>query len=246
MKTHLSYRFTAGFDVFPSPHDEGVGRGTGRGVSERVVTARTNPSPQASPRSSLTGRGSKPSLQPWCRQAAAGAMPTRRSGVSHPGQRGYLLIEALIYIGVLTALLGVGYAAMYRCIDSSIALRRNADEITGALHAGERWRADVRAANSQPRLESTDDGQLFHLGSARGAVAYRVSTNAVFRRLGEGPWVRLLANAKSSTMTADPRKHVTAWRWELELQPRQSGSVKPSRVRPLFTFIAVPEQPSAK
>ena len=45
-------------------------------------------------------------------------------------------------------------------------------------------------------------------------------------------------------MTADPREYVTAWRWELELQPRATGSVKPGRVRPLFTFLAVPERPS--
>ncbi len=158
----------------------------------------------------------------------------------------YLLVEVLVYIAVVVALLGVAYAAMYRCIDSSIALRRNADDITNALHAGERWRADVRSATSPPRLENTEAGQFLHLDGARGAVVYRFSTNAVCRRLGTGAWVRLLPNVKSSTMTADPRPHVTAWRWELELQPRGSGSVKPSRVRPLFTFIAVPEGHSTK
>lgn len=161
-------------------------------------------------------------------------------------ERAYLLIEVLIYIAVLLALLGAAYAAMYRCLDSSIALRRNADDITSALHAGERWRADVRSATSPPRLENTDTGQLLYLEGARGAVAYRFSTNAVFRRLGTGVWVRLLPKVKSSTMTADPRQSVTAWRWELELQPRGSGSVRPSRVRPLFSFIAVPERPATK
>ena len=160
--------------------------------------------------------------------------------------RGYLLIEALVYIGVVAALLGVAYAASYRCIDRSIALRRNADDITSALHAGERWRDDVRAAASQVRLENTEAGQLLYLDGPSRAVVYSFSTNTVSRRLGTGPWVRLLPNVKSSIMTADQRARVTAWRWELELQPRQSGSVKPSRVRPLFTFIAVPEQPSAK
>src|ERR1035437_7318050 len=38
------------------PHDEGVGSGSGRGASNRVVTACTNPSPQPSTRSSLAGR----------------------------------------------------------------------------------------------------------------------------------------------------------------------------------------------
>lgn len=175
-------------------------------------------------------------------------VPTRPRGLEGPGsgQRGYLLIEALIYIAVLTALLGVGYSAMYRCIDSSIALRRNADEIAGALQAGERWRADVRSAASPVRLENTDAGQFLYLDGPRGAVTYRFATNAVSRQLGGGPWVCLLPRAKSSNMTADPREHVTAWRWELELQPRQSGSVKPGRVRPLFTFLAVPGRPTVQ
>jgi type II secretory pathway pseudopilin PulG len=162
------------------------------------------------------------------------------------GQRAYLLIEALVYIAVIAALLGAGYAAMYRCVDSSIALRRNADDITSALHAGERWRADVRAATSQVRVENTDAGQLLYLEGARGTVVYRVTTNAVFRSVGAAPWVRLLENVKSSTMAADQREYVTAWRWELELQPHGKGSVKPGRVRPLFTFLAVPERPANK
>jgi hypothetical protein len=161
-------------------------------------------------------------------------------------QPGYLLIEALVYIAVIVALLGTGYAAMYRCIDSSIALRRNAEDIANALHAGERWRADVRAARQPVRLEDTADGQLLYLPRATNEVAYRFATNIVSRRLGAGPWVRLLPNVKSSAMKPDPREHATAWCWELELAPRTQGSVKPGRVRPLFTFIAVPERPANK
>lgn len=162
------------------------------------------------------------------------------------GQRAYLLIEALVYIAVIVALLGAGYAAMYRCVDSSIALRRNADDITSALHAGERWRADVRAATSQVSVENTDADQLLYFEGTRGTVVYRVTTNAVFRSVGAAPWVRLLENVKASSMAADQREYVTAWRWELELQPRAKGSVKPGRVRPLFTFLAVPERPATK
>ena len=161
-------------------------------------------------------------------------------------QRGYLMIEALVYIGVIVVVLGVAYSATYRCIDRSIALRRNADDITSALHAGERWRADVRSATNRVRSEDTAAGQLLYLDGARSAVVYRFSTNAISRRLGAGPWVRLLPNVKSSTMKSDPREYVTAWRWELELAPRTTGSVKPGRIRPLFTFTAVPERTSSK
>ena len=50
-------------------------------------------------------------------------------------QRAYMLAEALAYITVLLVLLGVGFAALYRAIDGSIALRRNADDhIAPAIH----------------------------------------------------------------------------------------------------------------
>jgi hypothetical protein len=175
-------------------------------------------------------------------------MRTRQpfAGLASRDNHAYLLIEALIYIAAVFVLLGAGYAAMYRCIDNSIALRRNVDDITSALHAGERWRADVRSATNRVRLENTAPGQLLHLQGASREVVYQFGTNGISRRLGTGPWVRVLPNVKSSAMQPDPREHVTAWRWELELQPRTTGSVKPGRFRPLFTFIAVPEGTPAK
>jgi hypothetical protein len=154
----------------------------------------------------------------------------------------YMMVEALVYIGVVFVLLGIGYMAMYRCIDNSVALRRNADDIANALRAGERWRADVRAASSEIRLDAGAAGQILHLLTGRGEIDYRFATGAVFRRVGEGSWVCLLPNVKASSMAAEPRQIVKAWRWELELQPQIKATVKPGRVLPLFTFLAVPQK----
>ena len=129
-------------------------------------------------------------------------------------QPGYLLTECMVYLGVVFILLGTGYTALYRCMDNSVALRRNADDIADALHAGERWRADVRSAAGPLRLENTAAGQILLLPGPRGEVAYRFSAGALFRRLGSGPWAPLLASVKSSSMAPDPRQKVTAWRWE--------------------------------
>jgi Tfp pilus assembly protein PilE len=207
----------------------------------------TKPTPsRRAPSQGLNPRAGAPAfcrLTPVEHSKPAGCRRSVRPGAR---QRGYLLIEALVYIGVVAALLGVAYAAAYRCIDRSIALRRNADDITSALHAGERWRADVRAAASQVRLENTEADQLLYLDGPGSTVVYRFTTNAVSRRVGSAPWVRLLPKVKSSTMIADRREYVTAWRWELELQPRATGSVKPGRIRPLFTFLAVPQHLSPK
>jgi hypothetical protein len=160
-------------------------------------------------------------------------------------QRGYLMIEALVYIGLLFAILGVGYAALYRCIDSSLAVRRNADDITSALHAGERWRADIRATETLPRVERADDTALLSLHTARGDVAYKYESNAIFRRLNTNQWICVLTNVKWSAMNLDERKSVTAWRWEFELLPYFRNNSNPNRVHPIFSFGAVPQKASS-
>jgi len=142
-------------------------------------------------------------------------------------------------MAILMLLLGIAYAVFYRFSDNSLALRRSAEDITKALRAGERWRADLRAATGVVRLENDANGSVLVVPGAGGEVAYQSTTNTVLRRVGSGNWTPLLESVKSSVMIADQQSKVSAWRWELELQPR---SRKPARVRPLFTFIAVPER----
>jgi hypothetical protein len=158
-------------------------------------------------------------------------------------QRGYLIIECLVYIGVVFVLLGAGFVMLYRCIDCSVTLRRNADDITAALHAGERWRADIRAANSLIRVESGPDGEVLHIPNPQGEIAYRFATNSILRRSAGGGWTCVLSNVKTFSMESDPRAKVTAWSWELELEPRRKAAI--TRLRPLFTFTAVPKQPDS-
>ena len=149
---------------------------------------------------------------------------------------GYMLVEALVYIGASFLLLGIGFAAMYRCIDNSVGLRRSADDITSALHAGERWRADVRATVRPIKLENLPAEQVLHLPGPQIEILYRYADGAVLRRVGSGAWTQMLTNVSSSTVQPDSRQALVAWRWELELKTRS----KASRIRPLFTFMAVP------
>jgi hypothetical protein len=158
---------------------------------------------------------------------------------SNPSSLGYMLTEALVYIGLVFVLLGIGYTAMYRCIDSSVALRRNADDILGAVHAGEQWRADIRLAERGVRWDHTSEPFL-RLQGATNVVDYRFAGSSVYRREDDGQWSKVLDRVESSTMERDARPAVTVWRWELELLAKAHGSFKPGRVRPLFTFLAVP------
>jgi len=157
-----------------------------------------------------------------------------------PKQMAYLLTEALVYIGLVFVLLGVAYAGLYRFIDNSVLLRRSCEDISRAMHAGERWRADIRSASAGVRLESNPEGDILHLQNSLGEIAYTIRHGAVLRRAGTGPWVSVLANVKASSMQDHLQPGVKAWRWELELLPQTKGSIKPGRVRPLFTFLAAP------
>ena len=153
---------------------------------------------------------------------------------------GYLLDEALIYIGALLVLMTVGYIALYHCLDNSVALRRSADDIARAMQAGERWRGDVRLADGSMRLEPGAESATLVLQGKRQRVAYRFAGSVLYRRVNDGPWTKFLEGVKASEMQPETRSRAVAWRWELELQPRTTASVKPGRFRPLFTFLAVP------
>jgi hypothetical protein len=146
----------------------------------------------------------------------------------------------MVYISVVVVLLGAMFVMFYRCVDSSLGLRRNADDITSALHAGERWRADVRASTGMLRVEQDPEGVILRIPNGKSDVSYRFLSNAILRQVGSGTWSCVLPNVKTFRMESDPREMVTSWRWELELEPRHKGQV--TRLRPLFTFIAVPYQ----
>lgn len=165
-----------------------------------------------------------------------------RRALQSSARHAYSLIECLVYIGVLFVLMGVAYIALFRCVANSVALRGNADDISRVLHIGERWRADVRSVSGNIRLETTNLVQIASLPTSRGKIIYCFATNTVSRSYNGGPWGQLLTNVASSTMSADARQTLTAWKWELELAPGK----KSPRIRPQFTFEALPESVAPK
>ncbi|MCL4788746.1 MAG: hypothetical protein KJ070_18460 [Verrucomicrobia bacterium] len=150
---------------------------------------------------------------------------------------GILLLECVVYLGVLMVILAVGGTAFYLCWDNARDLRRNADDITRTVRAGERWRADIRSATGPIVVQAEPDGEVVRIPSGTNEILYAFNFGAVGRKLASADdWTILLPRVKSSHMQPDDRTHVQAWRWELELTP---GRKKPG-VRPLFTFQAVP------
>jgi len=175
------------------------------------------------------------------RESKVGGLRTKPA-LGRGAGRAYFLIEALVYIGVVGLLLTVGLIAMFRCIDNSLVLRRNANDIARAMHIGELWRADVRSATNVVWVRESGQEVLQLEGPAR-RVQYRLEAGSLYRRTSSGPWGRVLENVKASAMHAQAEFHLRAWHWDLELKPCAHGVVAPARMRPLFTFIAVPHSP---
>jgi len=171
-------------------------------------------------------------------------IPNLRYGLWQSPSAAFTLVECLVYMSMLLVLLGVGYTAMYKSMDASSGLRRNASDITHALDAGERWREDVRAATQSPRVERvSDDKTLLHIPQPNGEVTYQFATNTILRRAGSGEWSLALEHVNTSAFISDARKNVTAWKWEVELQPYRKSL---TRLHPLFTFLAVPANAPTK
>jgi Tfp pilus assembly protein FimT len=151
-------------------------------------------------------------------------------------QQGASLIECLVYFALFALLLGVATSAFFRCWDDNKHLRRNAGDIVQALHAGEQWRADVRAATQPIRVTDQDDAETVVIPVKTSPIIYTFSRGELHRQAGaSAPAIRVLDQVKASRMQADPRPAVAAWRWELELRP----TLKQARTIPLFTFETV-------
>ena len=148
---------------------------------------------------------------------------------------GIMLVECLVYLGVFAVLLGIGYGTFYLCWDNSKALHCATDDITAALHAGERWRADIRGATGKITVETTAQGEQLRIPRKTTAIIYSFKAGELHRQLASSRFSELvLPTIKASQMVKETRGPVTAWRWELELAPRR----KETRLPLLFTFEA--------
>ena len=151
-----------------------------------------------------------------------------------------LLVECLVYLAVFFVVTGLAFAALHRTWLAHKALRHNAEDIVAALHAGERWRADIRRATGPIEHHEENGMWIVRIPGADDSVFYLFSHGEVMRsttnRLSEAV---VLRNVKASEMTPDQRSQITAWCWELELKSSRPNA----KTRPLFTFTAVAPHP---
>lgn len=153
---------------------------------------------------------------------------------------GFGLVECLVYMAVFFVVLGVAFAAYYRMDEQARGFTRNSAELIRAMQAGERWRADVRAATN---VVQSGENQELQLTAGNGAVSYFFHDGAVWRQgASDKQSIPVLQNVKASAMKLESRQQVQAWKWEIELQTKRTNAT----VRPLFTFLAVPAREVAR
>jgi hypothetical protein len=153
---------------------------------------------------------------------------------------GVMLIECLVYIAVFGILLGGGTAVFYFCWDHTKAVMYATNDITAALRAGERWRADVRAATGNISVATTAADEVVQIPEAKGEIIYRFESGEVRREIPTMHQSQLLLpKVKTSQMSLALRGSVSAWHWELELKERRKETHLPL----LFTFEAVQAKP---
>ena len=117
------------------------------------------------------------------------------------GALGMMLLECLVYISVFAILLGGATAVFYFCWDHSDALIYTSNDIASSLHAGERWRADVRAATGKITIETNAAGEVaripegartifyhFESGEVRRQISYRAIRNCCWLMSGRPKW----------------------------------------------------------
>ncbi|HEX3624973.1 MAG TPA: hypothetical protein VH280_06035 [Verrucomicrobiae bacterium] len=156
--------------------------------------------------------------------------------ISHAkAQSGSLLIECMVYLAVLVILISIALGAFYTCWNGFGAMISTTDDVRAALHAGERWRADVRSASGTISIESTASGQVVNIPEDGKQIIYSFDSGEMRRQMGlKGLSQLVLPKVKSSEMKSDVRGGVKAWQWELELPERPRGPHVPM----LFTFEA--------
>ncbi len=150
---------------------------------------------------------------------------------------GLMLVECLVYIAVFTVIMFLAFQSYYHLTAASNRMRATADDITKVMEIGERWRADVRLAVAPVSVAKNGNDEVIRIPQADRVVEYHSTTNAILRRAGDGAQLIPVTDRVSrSSFEKDARKRATAWRWELELQPKY----KDTRRKTAMTFIAVP------
>ena len=150
-------------------------------------------------------------------------------------QRGILLLNCVIYLGVFVVLVGLGFVLLAKFVAFHGDFKRVAGDITRTLRAGEQWRADVRKANGPIEISQDNWQSAFIIPQRDDGVIYRYDRTNVWKVLPGGTIeLPVLKGVAECRFVRDEREEVVAWRWEIVLNTKKKRVV----TRPRFSFIA--------
>lgn len=148
---------------------------------------------------------------------------------------GISLVETLVYISCLSVLFGIVAVSCWKVKAYHDAINRRTDMVARLLDVGEKWRADIRAADkiqteSDMGIHFTRDGRKYSYLVKAGDLSHE----------SEGLADLLLKNVNYSRMQQLERNGVSYWQWELGVS--SAGGKNLQR----FTFMAVPQKDKEK
>jgi len=160
-------------------------------------------------------------------------------GIQHSRsrRRGALILEVIAYLAIFVVVLGMATDAFYQSWSASGALRRDAEQISQSMQAGERWRADVRGASGEIEKTSANGREVIRIPQAQGEIIYSFADAELRRRPASGGKESVvLSKIKSSRMQIEREPYGLVCQWDLELEPNRA---RHGMLAPLFTFAAV-------
>lgn len=170
-------------------------------------------------------------------------MNTRRRDCQTPNREsGLTLVAVIVYLGAFLIIVNLAGMAFFTVLEHVRGVRHETEQVTTALVAGERWRADIRRASAPPQLVLTNDATFLFIPSGTNEIGYMHLARAgqVFRRSRTNEsWQPVLGPVAGLQFVEDVRADVRSWRWEVSFPDRRK------RPRPplAFTFQAVPATP---
>lgn len=149
-----------------------------------------------------------------------------------------LLLECLVYIAVLSVVLGLAIMLFHRSFNHSRRLQKNLGQISSVLKAGEDWREDIRATTNAALLPANEpSARSWKIETTKGPIIYQLRSDDTLWRREENKdrELLMLRQVKELSWSQESRGPLLIHRWELELRSDREDR----RFRPLFTFQAV-------
>ena len=149
---------------------------------------------------------------------------------------GIFLIQGLVYMVILATISYVAFNAFFSLKTGVKRVQLVADDIVSTMEIGEQWRSDIRLASQAITIKQTNEASSLFIPLDNGkTIFWHFSQEKVVRTDAFGHATSILQDVAETRFVQDERKHVSAWRWELELKPNGPNA----RTQPLFTFLAV-------